>query len=107
MRLIRSSSQLSELKQQTIASIGNFDGFHRGHQAILRYAHKQAREQQAKLALLSFEPTAKEFFLRERAPARIYTLRQKLELAREYGVDYFVCLHFLPNEKDHSSLVSR
>ena len=94
MRLIRSSSQLSELKQQTIASIGNFDGFHRGHQAILRYAHQQAREQQAKLALLSFEPTAKEFFLRERAPARIYTLRQKLKLAREYGVDYFVCLHF-------------
>jgi riboflavin kinase/FMN adenylyltransferase len=94
MRLIRSSNQLPELKQQTIASIGNFDGFHLGHQAILRYASEQAREQQAKLVLLSFEPTAKEFFLRERAPARIYTLRQKLELAQAYAVDYFVCLRF-------------
>ena len=44
MRLIRSSNQLPELKSETVATIGNFDGFHLGHQAILRYAHEQAKK---------------------------------------------------------------
>jgi|TARA_B110000977_G_scaffold72155_1_gene97807 riboflavin kinase/FMN adenylyltransferase len=94
MRLIRSSNHLPELKSQTVATIGNFDGFHLGHQAILRYAHEQAQKYQAKVALLSFEPTAKEFFMADRAPARLYTLRQKLALAEAYAVDYFLCLRF-------------
>ena len=44
--------------------------------------------------LISFEPTPKEFFGGEHAPARIYPWRKKFELAREFGFDYFVCLKF-------------
>jgi len=94
MILLRGSKQLIKVNQPTIATIGNFDGFHLGHQEIINFIVNQSTQQKAKSVLISFEPTPKEFFADKNAPARIYPIRKKIELAREFGFDYFASLNF-------------
>lgn len=80
-------------------TIGNFDGVHRGHQAMLALLNNEARHRGVPSCVLTFEPHPRDYFARiarrpELAPARIATLRDKLtELAR-CGVDQCVVLPF-------------
>jgi riboflavin kinase / FMN adenylyltransferase len=80
-------------------TIGNFDGVHRGHQAMLALLNNEAKHRGVPSCVLSFEPHPRDFFAAvarkpELAPARIATLRDKLtELAR-CGVDQCVVLPF-------------
>jgi riboflavin kinase / FMN adenylyltransferase len=80
-------------------TIGNFDGVHRGHQAMLALLNNEARHRGVPSCVLTFEPHPRDFFAAlarkpELAPARIATLRDKLtELAR-CGVDQCVVLPF-------------
>jgi riboflavin kinase/FMN adenylyltransferase len=80
-------------------TIGNFDGVHRGHQAMLALLNSEARHRGVPACVLTFEPHPRDFFAAlarkpELAPARIATLRDKLiELAR-CGVDQCVVLPF-------------
>ena len=80
-------------------TIGNFDGVHRGHQAMLALLNSEARHRGVPSCVLTFEPHPRDFFAAlarkpELAPARIATLRDKLtELAR-CGVDQCVVLPF-------------
>ncbi len=80
-------------------TIGNFDGVHRGHQAMLALLNNEARHRDVPSCVLTFEPHPRDFFAAmarkpELAPARIATLRDKLtELAR-CGVDQCVVLPF-------------
>ena len=94
MILLRGSHAIRSITQPTVATIGNFDGFHLGHQQICSFVIAQSQKYGLKSVLISFEPTPKEFFASNQAPARIYPLRKKFELAREFGFDYFVCLSF-------------
>lgn len=94
MILLRGSKQLTRINQPTVATIGNFDGFHLGHQEIIDFVIDKSVQQKAKSVLISFEPTPKEFFCGAKSPARIYPFRRKIELVRKFGYDYFVCLHF-------------
>jgi riboflavin kinase / FMN adenylyltransferase len=68
-------------------TIGNFDGVHRGHQAMLERALTRAREQRLDCCVLTFEPHPREFFTPATAPARLTRLRDKLELMAAAGVD--------------------
>jgi riboflavin kinase/FMN adenylyltransferase len=68
-------------------TIGNFDGVHRGHQAILDRLVREARARDLPAAVLTFEPHPREFFSPETAPTRLTSLREKLELLAAYGVD--------------------
>jgi len=80
-------------------TIGNFDGVHRGHQAMLALLNNEARHRGLPSCVLTFEPHPRDYFAAlhgkpEMAPARIATLRDKLtELAR-CGVDQTVVLPF-------------
>jgi riboflavin kinase/FMN adenylyltransferase len=80
-------------------TIGNFDGVHRGHQAMLALLTNEARHRGVPSCVLTFEPHPRDFFARragrpEQAPARISTLRDSVvELAR-CGVDELVVLRF-------------
>ena len=94
MILLRGSKKLTRIKQPTVATIGNFDGFHLGHQEIFNFVITKSAQQKAKSVLICFEPTPKEFFCGSKGPARIYPIRKKIELARDFGYDYFACLHF-------------
>jgi riboflavin kinase / FMN adenylyltransferase len=67
-------------------TIGNFDGVHRGHQAMLSRLTEAAEDLRLPAAVLTFDPHPREFFAPASAPARLSTLRSKLELFRAYGV---------------------
>ncbi|RCL47124.1 MAG: bifunctional riboflavin kinase/FAD synthetase [Candidatus Thioglobus sp.] len=94
MQLIRGHQYLPSLRQGAVATIGNFDGLHRGHQHIIQHVTALARQQQRASIVISFEPTPKEYFMGLQAPARIYNLRAKLELLSALQPDYFVMLRF-------------
>ena len=75
-------------------AIGNFDGMHLGHQALLRRLIETAKLQNLKSAVMTFEPHPREFFTPEQAPSRLASLREKLELFAEAGVEYVYVCHF-------------
>ena len=94
MNLIRGSTHIRRIEKPTIATVGNFDGLHLGHQEIIRYLTRQADTENLDSVLVSFEPTPKEFFMGKNAPARIYSLRDRFEITKSLGVHHFVCLRF-------------
>ncbi|HEX7053789.1 MAG TPA: bifunctional riboflavin kinase/FAD synthetase [Burkholderiales bacterium] len=67
-------------------TIGNFDGVHRGHRALIERVVAKARELELASCVLTFEPHPREFLTPERAPARLTRLRDKLELLAQTGV---------------------
>ena len=68
-------------------TIGNFDGLHLGHQAMLTRLQDVARARGLPSCVLSFEPHPREFFTPEQAPARLSNLREKAECLRQRGID--------------------
>ena len=75
-------------------TIGNFDGVHRGHRAMLDRLVAKTRELKLPCCVLTFEPHPREFFMPTTAPARLSRLREKLELIAEAGVDRTHVLRF-------------
>jgi riboflavin kinase / FMN adenylyltransferase len=79
-------------------TIGNFDGVHLGHRALLQALGRTARERGLPVGVLTFEPHPREFFAARRpgvaAPARIATLRDKLQALADAGVDRTCVAHF-------------
>jgi riboflavin kinase/FMN adenylyltransferase len=76
----------------TVLTIGNFDGVHRGHRALLARLTGLARRLGLPAAALTFEPNPREFFAPQSAPARLTSLREKLQLLAECGLDQaYVC----------------
>jgi riboflavin kinase / FMN adenylyltransferase len=68
-------------------TIGNFDGIHLGHQAMLAELKRGAGRLGLPACVLTFEPHPREFFAPDKAPVRLTTLREKLELLAQCGVD--------------------
>jgi riboflavin kinase / FMN adenylyltransferase len=80
-------------------TIGNFDGVHRGHQAMLALLINEARHRGVPSAVLTFEPHPRDFFAAragnaDAAPARVATLRDKLAELERCGIDQSVVLPF-------------
>lgn len=75
-------------------TIGNFDGVHLGHQALLAHLKNRAAEKGLQTCLLTFEPHPKEFFDPKNAPQRILSLRDKLTALKNSGIDLVVVEHF-------------
>lgn len=75
-------------------TIGNFDGIHRGHQAMLDRLVVEAARLGLPTAVLTFEPHPRELFTPDAAPARLSSLREKLELLRDAGIDRVYISHF-------------
>jgi riboflavin kinase/FMN adenylyltransferase len=73
-------------------AIGNFDGMHLGHQALLKYLIEVAKTKKLTPAVMTFEPHPREFFTPLNAPERLSNLREKLERFEALGVEkVFVC----------------
>ena len=68
-------------------TVGNFDGVHRGHRALLDRVNESARRLGIASCVLTFEPHPREFFAPQAAPARLTRLRDKLELMAAAGID--------------------
>jgi len=96
MRLARSidSFPFDLVAEGSVATIGSYDGLHRGHQKLLRHVLDHARKKRLPSIVMSFEPTPKEFFAQKRPPARLMRFREKFEALAEIGVDVFFCPRF-------------
>jgi len=84
MRVFRGHSR--PVPEPVVLAIGNFDGVHRGHAALLARLQAAAQRYSAPATVLTFEPHPREFFAPQAAPARLSTLREKLELLAQEGV---------------------
>ncbi len=73
-------------------TIGNFDGVHLGHQAMLRRLREVATALGVPACVMTFEPHPREFFAPDQAPTRLTSLREKLELLRRHRIDrVYIC----------------
>ncbi|WP_110669134.1 bifunctional riboflavin kinase/FAD synthetase [Salinicola halophilus] len=97
MELIRGLHNLNGTTPEhggCVATIGNFDGVHLGHQAILEQLKALSRAADLPLTVVIFEPQPREFFAGEQAPPRLTRLRDKVELLDAFGADRVLCLPF-------------
>lgn len=90
MKLLRAWANSS---QACIATIGNFDGLHLGHQSVIRQVQDKAKHLGLASTVISFEPLPAEY-LRQPPPSRILPLRDKLLYLQSLQLDQFACLHF-------------
>ena len=85
--MVVTHGSLQPTRSRCALTIGNFDGVHRGHRALIERVTAKARELSVSSCVLTFEPHPREFFAPERAPARLARLRDKLELLAAAGVE--------------------
>jgi riboflavin kinase/FMN adenylyltransferase len=85
--MVVTHGSLQRARGRCALTIGNFDGVHRGHRALIERVIAKAREAKLTSCILTFEPHPREFFGGERAPARLTRLRDKLALLAELGVE--------------------
>lgn len=94
MEFIRGLHNIRPRHRGCVATIGNFDGVHRGHQAIINQLQAKAKELSLPSLVMLFEPQPREFFTPEQAPSRLTTAREKCELLRALGVDRVLLIRF-------------
>jgi len=94
MELIRGLHNLKPQHLACVASIGNFDGVHLGHQAIIKQLQREAKKRSVPVLLIIFEPQPQEYFVKGLPPARLTRLREKLQALQHYGVDRVLCIGF-------------
>lgn len=87
MRIFRHLADIPATLKGAVLAIGNFDGVHRGHQALIERARALAEERNAPLAVMVFEPTPQEYFNPGAAPFRITPFHAKARVLAELGVD--------------------
>jgi len=94
MELIRGIHNLRSEHVGCVLTIGNFDGVHRGHQAVLSRLQEQATQLGLPSCVMVFEPQPLEFFARDKAPARLSRLRDKYEGIAALNIDRLLCVKF-------------
>lgn len=93
MKVIRGIPS-SSVRTPCTLTIGNFDGVHQGHQALLKKLKQIADEKGLPTCVMTFEPHPREYFAPHDAPARILNLRDKLQALEEAGIDLVLVEHF-------------
>ncbi len=94
MELIRGLHNLRPRHRGCVATIGNFDGVHLGHQAVIGQLADKAEDLRLPTLVMLFEPQPQEFFTPQKAPPRLMRLREKLQALRRYAVDRVLCVRF-------------
>ena len=93
MMLIRGIEQLGQQHRPCVASIGNFDGVHLGHQHIIKTLMSQAQQFSVPATIITFEPLAKEYFA-PKSVQRLTGIEQRSQLLFEQGVAQVLCIDF-------------
>ena len=94
MRILRHTTGVEGAARGAVVAIGNFDGLHAGHAAVIGEAGRVAREAGAPWAVLTFEPHPRSHFQPGAAPFRLTPFRAKARGLAEMGVDYMINLRF-------------
>ncbi len=106
MELVRGLHNLRPRHRGCVITIGNYDGLHLGHQALLKQLRARAVEYGVPACVMSFEPSPREYLasigVAPAAPGRLSRLREKAQNLAAYGVDRFVCVRFNERMRDVS-----
>lgn len=94
MKVVHGYQDVPDDARGAALAIGNFDGVHRGHQALAREAIAQAKKAGTASGVLLFEPHPREFFHPEEPHFRLTPLAEKLEIFEELGLDLAIVLSF-------------
>ena len=94
MRIFRHYTQLPRDARGSVVALGNFDGVHRGHQAVIESAGRLARENGLAQAVMTFEPHPRSVFQPQIPPFRLTPLRIKARCIEALGVDHLFVQHF-------------
>lgn len=92
--LIWSSHNIKPKHYGCVATIGNFDGLHQGHQTVIQALIQLGQKFNLPTCVILFEPHPQEFFNQNKAPARLMRLREKIKLLQFFDVDRILCLRF-------------
>lgn len=93
-KIIRGLHNLRDPQCACVATIGNFDGVHLGHQAVLSQLAMKADMLGLPAVVITFEPQPYEYFVPEKAPARLSRFREKVEALRAYSIQKLCVLRF-------------
>ena len=111
--MVVTHGSLQRARGRCALTIGNFDGVHRGHRALIDRVIAKAREAELTSCVLTFEPHPREFFAGDAAPARLTRLRDKLELMAQAGIEHVHVARFdsrfaaMPAERFVSEILVR
>lgn len=95
IELIHGLRSLRPRHRECVATIGAFDGVHRGHQALLKQTRAQSKQRGVPSVVIVFEPQPNEVFgANEMFPARLMRLREKFLAFQDHGIDRLLCLRF-------------
>jgi riboflavin kinase / FMN adenylyltransferase len=94
MRLIRGLSHLEPFKNGCVLTIGNFDGLHSGHRAVIKKLAERSAELNLPAVIMIFEPQPLEYFLGDNAPSRLMRLREKAIEFAKLPVDNVLIVRF-------------
>lgn len=94
MELIRGLHNLRARHHGCVATIGNFDGVHLGHQAVLGQLAEKAAAMCLPTTVITFEPQPQEYFSHAELPPRLTRFREKMKALRRFSVDRVLCLAF-------------
>ncbi|HXJ35076.1 MAG TPA: bifunctional riboflavin kinase/FAD synthetase [Candidatus Eisenbacteria bacterium] len=101
MRVIRHLARVGSRLPRVVLTLGNFDGVHRGHQAILARAVAEARSRGGQTVALTFHPHPVMVLAAQRAPGMIQSLHDRLATLRRLGVDVAVVQRFTREFASH------
>ncbi|MDA1342917.1 MAG: bifunctional riboflavin kinase/FAD synthetase [Methyloglobulus sp.] len=103
MRLIRGIPRSQAFKNGCILTIGNFDGVHLGHKAVIDKLAERGKSLSLPIVILIFEPQPLEYFLRDKAPPRLTRLREKVTQFAKLPVDDLVIVRFNKQLADYDA----
>ncbi|MGB0696420.1 MAG: bifunctional riboflavin kinase/FAD synthetase [Rhodospirillaceae bacterium] len=94
MRVFRHYDELPANLRGACVALGNFDGVHRGHRAVIGAAKKLAARNNAPFGVLTFDPHPRRVFKPDLPPFALSSFRMKVRLMEEQGADFFCVQHF-------------
>ncbi|PKG40803.1 bifunctional riboflavin kinase/FAD synthetase [Psychromonas sp. Urea-02u-13] len=94
MELVRGIHNLKQQHKGCVLSIGNFDGIHLGHKAVLSRLLAESKRLNVPATVMTFEPQPEELFLGNNAPARLSRLRDKFVQLEKLTLDRLLCVSF-------------
>ena len=104
MKIFRHYTNLPDACKGSVIVLGNFDGFHKGHQKVIAEGGRVARDMRTTLSVLTVEPHPRLFFNPEQPDFRLTSFRTKAHLMEQFGVDF---LFTLPFDRDFSRILAQ